>query len=295
VKRFLPSLLLLTAASTAQAPGHTPTKDIEAREEAATQQDRIGAVVDRELTFTDERGYPFQLRQLFPGKQPVLLLLGYYRCPAMCGTVLGATFDALSDVALQPGTDYRILSVSIDPRETPEVALERKRSFLPRLKQTGGDEAWRVLVGDAANTKQLADSVGFRYSWSDAANQYAHPPSLIFLTPEGKVSRIIVSTGFAPDDLRLAIVEASNGQLGTLWDKVRLNCLTFDARTNSYNLTAMTIMRIAGALTVVVLGAMIWTMLRRERRQPTPAPHDPLRSPSLLPLSRGRGTPCSPN
>jgi protein SCO1 len=263
--RTLPFLLLATALLPAQGEGHAITR-VEAREEAATQQDSIGVLIDRDLAFTDERGYPFQLRQLFPGKQPVVLMLGYYQCPAMCGQVLQAAFEALSDVALQPGTDYRILSVSIDPRETADMAKRRKETFLPRLGKTGGDDAWRLLVGDAPSIDKLAQQVGFRFFWSEANGAFAHPPSLIFLTPEGKVSRVIVNTAFDPADVRLALVEASNGTLGTLWDQVQLNCLTFDARTNSYSLAAMTIMRVAGAVTVVVLGVMIWLMLRRERR-----------------------------
>jgi protein SCO1/2 len=269
--RFLPVLLLANALVPAQGAGMAPSRSIEAREEAATQQDSVGALVDPDLEFTDERGYPFRLRQLFPGKQPVVLFLGYYHCPAMCGTVLQAAFEALSEVDLQPGTDYRVLSVSIDPTETAEQARQRKQNFLPRLTKTGGDDAWRVLVGDAANTAKLAASVGFRFYWSEATGQYAHPPSLIFLTPEGKVSRVIVNTVFEPADVRLALVEASNGTLGTLWDQVQLNCLTFDARTSSYTLAAMTIMRVAGAVTVVVLALMIWLMLRRERRTAAPA------------------------
>jgi protein SCO1/2 len=259
------SVLLLATALCAQGPGHAASR-LEGRDEGATQQDSVGVMVDRELAFTDERGYPFQLKQLFPGKQPVVLMLGYYHCPAMCGQVLQATFDALSDVSLQPGTDYRVLSVSIDPRETPEVARQRKDAFLRYLTKTGGEDAWRVLVGDAASTEALARQVGFRFYWSESTGQYAHPPSLIFLTPEGKVSRIIVNTVFEPSDVRLALVEASHGTLGTLWDRVQLNCLTFDARTGTYSLAAMTVMRIGGAVTVVALAVMIWIMLRRERR-----------------------------
>lgn len=266
-RQLLTCLLATAALLPAQQPGHSPTRNIETREAAAAQDDRIGTLVDRELTFTDERGYPFKLQQLFPGKQPVVLMLGYYSCPAMCGQVLDAAFQALSEVDLQPGEQYRILSVSIDPRETAEAAKDRKQVFLPRLRKTGGEDAWRVLVGDEANTKKLAESVGFNFYWSELTKQYAHPPSLIFLTPEGKVSRAIVNTEFDADDLRLALVEASDGKLGTLWDQVRLNCLTFDSRTNSYSLTAMTIMRVAGAFTVVVLALMIWTMLKRERRR----------------------------
>ena len=271
--RFVTVLLLALLASgplAAQA-GHAAPRTVEPRQEALQQRDSVGVLVDRDLTFTDERGYPFQLRQLFPGKQPVVLMLGYYQCPAMCGQVLQATFEALSEITLQPGTDYRVLSVSIDPRETPEMAHHRKQAFLRHLTRTGGDEAWRLLVGDAASTAALAQALGFPYFWSESTGQYAHPPSLIFLTPEGKVSRVIVNTVFEPADLRLALVEASEGTLGSLWDQVQLNCLTFDARTNTYTLTAMTIMRVAGAVTVVVLALMIWWMLRRERRTTAPA------------------------
>ena len=204
---------------------------------------------------------------MFPGKQPVVLMLGYYSCPAMCGQVFDAAFAALSRTDLQPGTDYRVLSVSIDPKETPAIAATRKGVFLPRLLKTGGDNAWHLLVGDEANTKALAESVGFQLYWSEATQQFAHPPSLIFLTPEGKVSRVIVNTYFEPEDVRLALVEASNGTLGTFWDEVKLNCMTFDSRTNSYSLAVMTLMRIGGAITVIVLAAMIWIMLRRERQQ----------------------------
>ena len=260
----------------------SPSRTIEATDEGAAQDDRIGAVVDPTLEFVDERGYPYKLRQLFPGEQPVVLMLGYYSCPSMCGQVLDAAFHALSRVDLDPGDDYRILSVSIDPSETAEIAKNRKSTFLRRLIKTGGEDAWHLLVGDEANTKALADQVGFHYYWSQATRQFAHPPSLIFLTPQGKVSRIIVNTYFEPEDVRLALVEASEGTLGTFWDQVKLNCLTFDPRTNTYSVAAMTLMRIGGAVTVVVLALMIWIMLRRERR--TKAGREPAgASPSPLP------------
>jgi protein SCO1/2 len=259
--------MLLSPLAVAQGAGHSPSRDLESIDLGAQQLDKIGAMVDRELEFTDERGYPFKLKQLFPGKHPIVLMLGYYSCPAMCGQVLDAAFSALSDTDLQPGKDYRILSVSIDPAETAEIAANRKGVFLPRLMKTGGDNAWHLLVGEEANTKALAESVGFQFYWAEATKQFAHPPSLIFLTPAGKVSRVIVNTYFEPEDVRLALVEASDGTLGTFWDEVKLNCLTFDPRTNSYSLAVMTLMRVGGAVTVIVLAAMIWIMLRRERRK----------------------------
>jgi protein SCO1 len=266
--RLLLTTLLTTCALLAQGAGMPPTSSLVMRDPAAAQDDKVGNVLDTGLTFTDERGYPFALRQMFPGQHPVVLMLGYYGCPSMCGQVLDAAFRSLSAIDdLQPGEHYRILSVSIDPKETPEVAAHRKSIFLPRLQKTGGDDAWRLLVGDAENTSRLAAQVGFNYYWVEASREYAHPASLIFLTPEGKISRTIVNNAFDPRDVRLAIVEASQGTIGTFWDQVQLNCLTFDPTTNTYSLAAMTIMRIGGALTLVALVTMIWVMLRRERQK----------------------------
>ena len=274
MKTLLATLLLTTGAALAQE-GMPPTSTLETREVAADQLDTIGVTVDPQLSFLDERGYPFQLRQWFPGEVPVVLILGYYSCPRMCGQVLGEAFRALSDVDFEPGKQYRILNVSIDPKETPEIAKARKTTYLRQLAKIGGDDAWRVLVGDQDNITKLTKSVGFNYYWSDATQQFSHPPSLIFLTKDGKVSRIVKNTTFEPEDLRLALVEASEGKLGTFLDQVRLNCLTFDSRTNTYSLTAMTVMRVGGVVTVVALGAMIWILLRKERQQAATAQPQP--------------------
>ncbi len=274
MKTLLATLLLTTGAALAQE-GMPPTSTLESREVAADQLDTIGVTVDPQLSFLDERGYPFQLRQWFPGEVPVVLILGYYSCPRMCGQVLGEAFRALSDVDFEPGKQYRILNVSIDPKETPEIAKARKTTYLRQLAKIGGDDAWRVLVGDQDNITKLTKSVGFNYYWSDATQQFSHPPSLIFLTKDGKVSRIVKNTTFEPEDLRLALVEASEGKLGTFLDEVRLNCLTFDSRTNTYSLTARTVMRVGGVVTVLALGAMIWILLRKERQQAATAQPQP--------------------
>lgn len=278
--RSLTIAALCTAAPlTSQGAGMAPSRTVEAKNEAASMENKIGQRVDTGLTFTDERGYPFALRQLFPGERPVILLLGYYTCPSMCGQVLDATLEALNEVDLEPGTDYQLLNVSIDPRETAEVALARKNTFLPKFKKIGAADGWRVCVGDEDSVRRLADEVGFRYFWSEHTNQYAHPPAVVFLSKTGVVSRVIVNTVYDPADIRLALVEASEGTLGDFWDQVRLNCLTFDSRTNSYSLAAMTLLRIGGAVTLLALAIMIFVLVRRERKtrrdpsggEPTPA------------------------
>ena len=264
--------LLLAGASSAQGEGMPAQRVVQNKLEGASMVEKPqGTRIDPELRFTDERGYPYQLRQLFPGQRPVVLLLGYYSCPAMCGQVMEAAFRALNEVDLEPGTDYEVLSVSINPRETPAMAMDRKQAYLPKFAKVGAEAGWHVLTGDDANTRALADSVGFQYYWSEHTNQYAHPPALIFLTKSGALSRVIVNTEFGADDVRLAIAEAGEGKVGTFWDQVRLNCLTFDARTNSYSLQAMTIMRVGGALTLVAIAGMVLFLVRKERRRPQPS------------------------
>lgn len=252
-----------------QGEGMPAPSVLETVHEGATMLDRIGTRVDTTLEFTDERGYPFRLQQLFPGTRPVVLVPGYYTCPSMCGQVTEGMIEALNAVDLQPGSDYLIVNFSIDPRETPQVAADRKQRFLHRLQRIGGEDGWRFLTGTEASIQALTGQVGFRYFWSEHDNQFAHPGALLFLTPQGELSRVITGTTFDPSAVRLAIVEASTGKLGTFWDRVRLNCLTFDPRTKKYALTAMTVMRIGGVLTVAALGLMIFVMIRRERKSKT--------------------------
>lgn len=258
--------LLHGTAGGVVAQGHPSTRN-EVRQEASSMQDKIGAVIDTGLEFVDERGYPFTFRQLFPGDRPVVLVPGYYGCPDMCGQVIHGMLAALNDVDLLPGRDYLVVNVSIDPRENAETAKERKAKFLPMLHRVGGEEGWRFLTGQDEAIKKLTADVGFRYFWAEHDNRYAHPGALLFVTPQGKLSRVITGTSFDSRDVRLAIVEASEGKLGTFWDDFQLDCLTFDPRTNSYSLMGMTVMRIGGAITVVALAAMITFMLRRERRK----------------------------
>ncbi len=229
--------------------------------------DKIGVTIDPSIEFVDERGYPFALRQVFPGERPVVLVPGYYSCPDMCGQVIHGMLSALNDVDLLPGRDYQIVNVSIDPRETAATAKERKDRFLQELHHVGGDEGWHFLTGKAESITALTKSVGFRYFWAEHDNRFDHPAALLFVTPQGRLSRVLTGTTFDPADVRLAIVEASQGKLGTFWDGFRLSCLTFDPRTSTYALMGMTVMRIGGVVTVVAIAAMILFMLRREKQR----------------------------
>ena len=258
---------LLPALRAQGEGGHPASSALEIVQADASMEDKLGAMVDRDLEFTDEQDRPFRLKQWFPGDRPVILVLGYYGCPDMCGQVIHGMLEALNQVELTPGKDYQILNVSIDPRETAATASARKQTFLPQLHHVGGPEGWRFLVGREPAVKALADSVGFHYLWLEHSSRFDHPAALLFLTPEGRLNRVITGSTFEPGDVRLAILEAGKGENASFWDKVKLSCLTWDPRTNKYSLLATTIMRVGGAITLLLLVAMIAAMVRRERRQ----------------------------
>jgi protein SCO1/2 len=263
--------LLLMVAAPAQDGMSSPNR-LPIRQEDSSMQDRIGAMVPRELAFTDERDRPLLFKQFFPGDRPVVLDLGYFGCPGMCGQVMDGMVAALNEVDLEPGKDYEILTISIDPRETPELAKQRKDAFLVKLQKIGGQQGWHFGVGTESAIKTLTEAVGFRYFWAEHDNRFDHPPALIFVSPQGKVTRVLQGTTFQPRDVRLALVEASDGKTGTFMDQLQLSCLTFDPVSRTWSLKAMTVMKIGGIATVIGIVVMILLMLRRERRRVPAAP-----------------------
>jgi protein SCO1/2 len=269
-RRLCPAgLAFAIAAALPAQEGMPASSTVQVRQEASSMLDRIGAVVPGELRFTDELDRPLQLRQYFPGDRPVLLNLGYYSCPSMCGQVMEGMVEALNRVDLEPGQDYQILTVSIDPRETPVLAKERKDRFLAKLNRVGGESGWRFCVGEQQAITALTQAVGFRFFWAEHDHRFDHPPALVFLSPEGRVTRVLQGTTFDPRDVRLALVEASQGRLGTFLERVQLSCLTFDPVTRSYALKAVTVIKVFGAVCMLAVAAMVIVMLRRERRAAT--------------------------
>lgn len=236
-------------------------------EPASQMLDKRGTMVPRDIELTDSRGYPVKLSQFFPGDRPVLLNLGYFGCPSLCGQVLNAMADGLDDVDLTPGEDFTILSISINPEEKPDLAASKKRAYLNRYRRPEAEQGWMFCVGDGEQTQRLADAVGFPFRWSDATQQYAHPAAIVFLSPEGKVTTYLQGLTFEPESIRLALVEASEGKLGDFWDAVKINCLTFDPTKGAYTMTAMTIMKIGGVATMIFLAVVITLAVRREKRR----------------------------
>jgi protein SCO1/2 len=256
-------VVVVAPAGAAQAVERLPSqlRDI-------TVKEKLGKLADLDARFTDHDGKAVTLRDYLDGERPVLLTLNYYRCPTLCSIQLNALTRALRKLEWAPGENYRIVTVSIDHREKPKLARKKRASYLSDLRR-GADTDWSFLVGAEPMVKRIAGSVGFGFRYDPEQDQYAHPAVAIFLSPRGKISRYIYGLEFDQRDLKFALMEASEGKVGSTVDKLILSCFHYDATTGRYGPWAFGIMRLGGGATVLLLGAFLVVLWRRERHRRT--------------------------
>jgi len=256
--RLASLLAAALAAATLQAEQPLP-KPLE----NARVTERLGAAVDLNLTFVAEDGRIVRLGDYFKKDRPVLLDLVYYSCPMLCNLVLNAQTSAMRELAWTPGSEYEVVTISIDPGETHDLARAKKASYLASYERpTSG---WHFLTDHDGNVKRLAEQVGFGYAYDETIRQYAHQAAIMMLTPEGRVARYLYGINFQPRDLRLALTEAAKGKLTLSLDRLLLFCYHYDPTARSYVPFATNFMRAGGLLVVLVLGGFLWRMWRRER------------------------------
>jgi protein SCO1/2 len=227
---------------------------------------KLGGELPLDLGFRDDTGRELRLGELFAAGRPVVLGLVYYRCPVLCTLVERGLASGLKPLDLEPGRDFEVVFVSIDPTDTPETAAGRRSDVLAHYGRDSAAAGWHFLVGDEASIARLADAVGFRYALDPGTGQYAHAAGLAVATPDGVLSRYLYGVDYAPRDLKLALVESSRGEIGTVLDKALLVCFRYDAALGKYTAATMTVLRIGATLTVLALGAFLFFALRRERR-----------------------------
>jgi protein SCO1/2 len=225
----------------------------------------LDRILPPDIPFTDEQGRPVHVGDYF-GARPVVLAFVYYDCPLLCMQVLNALASALDVLSLEPGKDFDVVTISFDPREKPAMAAAKKAAVLQRYKRPGGAAAWHFLTGEPSSIARATREAGFRFVWDERIKQFAHPTGIIVLTPEGRVARYLFGIEYGPRDLRLAIVDASAGKVGSPIDSFLLYCYHYDPMTGRYGLVIMRAIRLAGAATVLALGTFIVVMVRRERR-----------------------------
>ena len=231
---------------------------------------KLNTQVPLGLKFKDEDGRVVTLGDYF-GKRPVILTLNYFECPMLCTEVLNGLVSALGVMNFSIGKEFDVVTVSFDPRDTPERARRKKAAYLGRYKRPGSESGWHFLTGSDHEIAALTRAVGFRYAYNAKAGQFAHASGVMVATPEGRLSHYFYGIEYGPRDLRLAIVEASEGKIGSAVDALLLYCYHYDPMTGRYGIYVMRTLRVAGVATVLAIGTFIVVMVRREKSQQNPA------------------------
>ena len=242
-----------TSADQPKLPGHVSIAQ------------KLNTQVPLDLMLRDEHGKVVRLREYFGKGRPVLLNFVYYRCPMLCPMVLEGTTTALTQLKFDIGDEFDVITVSIDPRDKVEDAARQKEKYIRRYGRLDSARGWHFLTAHETAIKQLTDAVGFQYAYESRTDQFAHGAALLVLTPDGRTSRYFYGFEFKPRDLRLAIVEASEGKVGNVTDQFLLLCFHYDPTTGKYSRNAMMFARAGGVTTMLVLGGFIFVMFRKER------------------------------
>ncbi|MFN3595802.1 MAG: SCO family protein [Rubricoccaceae bacterium] len=231
--------------------------------------ERLGERISLETRFVDERGRTVRIGDYVTGGRPVVLAFVYHSCPMLCSLILDGTADALRETDLALGQDFEMLAVSMDARDTPEAAAAARARYLERAGKPEAAEGWHFLTSpDEATIRQLADEVGFRFAFDPATEEFAHHAALIFLSPEGVVTRYLYGVQFPARDFRLATVEAGQGTVGSTMDRFLLTCFEFDPHAQAYSLAVLNVMKLGGGLLLLVMaGAFVFFWRRESRRR----------------------------
>lgn len=232
--------------------------------------EHLGDTLPRALSFRDESGASVTLADYFSGDRPVLLSLGYYKCPMLCNLVMNGMSKATKELDWTPGVEYRIVTVSINPLETPELAAAKKQSYVVDFGRSGVDTGWAFLTGTEDQISQLTAAVGFNYFYDTTRAEYAHAAAIYAISPDGMISRYLYGIEFPARDLKLALMEASDGKTGSAIDKLLLYCFHYDPASKGYAPHAANLMKAGGVVTMAAVGFWLFGLVRRGSREQQP-------------------------
>ncbi len=229
--------------------------------------EQLGVTLPLNLEFKDERGRSVKLGDYFDGRRPVILTLNYYQCASLCSYQLNGLLDALREIDYVPGDQFQLVTLSFDPTEKPPLAAAKKRSYIEAYGRPEATRGWHFLTGRKAEIHALTNAVGFRYRWNAESDQWAHSAALIVCTPDGRTSRYLGGVYYEPKTVRMSLVEASEGRIGSLWDQIWLTCFHYVSSEGRYVPAALGIMRAGGTATVIVLGLALLAFWRHDLRR----------------------------
>lgn len=257
------SLLVATVPAAAQGIGG----GIIVEDEATQIDQRLGAAIDRNAAFVDENGDKVTIGDYLGQGKPVILNLQYFSCPTLCGPVMRGLVSALEIVEPSVGKDMTVLSVSFDHREKTDLAAHKKTNTMLAYTRDGAAEGWHFLTGDRENIMKLTESVGYGFRWNNTREDFDHRAVIILISPSGTITRYLSDNNYNASTLRLAVVEASEGTVGSAMDRFLLSCYSYDPRTGTYSRIGPIAMATGGALTIAALAILLFVLFRRERQQ----------------------------
>ena len=264
VTGVMTALALLAASASAQMNNGVmspPANTRPPRLENVGIEQHLDAQVPPDLIFRDDAGKTVKLGEYF-GHKPLILNLVYYNCTMLCGEALAGLSSAMRLVKFDVGNEFDVITVSFDPRETPEMAAAKKKDFVRRYGRANAAAGWHFLTGQAESINTLTRAVGFQYQYDAKTNQYAHATAIMVLTPQGRISRYFYGVDFPPKDLRMGLVEASQGKIGNAVDAVLLYCYHYNPETGKYGAMVTNILRLAAAATILIMGIFLFILWR---------------------------------
>jgi protein SCO1/2 len=230
-------------------------------------EQHLDGQVPPDLAFVDDTGRPVKLGDYF-GRKPLILNLVYYNCTMLCGEVLAGLTGAMKLVKFDVGNEFDVVTVSFNPQETPAIAAAKKQDYLKRYGRPGAASGWHFLTGPAQSINALTNAVGFQYQYDPKLNQFAHATAIMVLTPQGRISRYFYGVDFPPKDLRMGLVEASQGKIGNAVDQVLLYCYHYDPATGKYGAIVSNMLRLGAGFTILMLGLLLFILFRLEKLAP---------------------------
>ncbi|MGH9511973.1 MAG: SCO family protein [Terriglobales bacterium] len=224
-------------------------------------QQNLNEQIPLDLGFRDETGKTVHLSDYF-GQKPVILSLVYYRCPMLCGEVLAGLSSALKVLKFNVGDEFNVLTVSFDPKDTPEIGAAKKAEYMERYGRPGAAQGWHFLTGPQSSIDALTKAAGFQYQYDPATGQFAHSTAIMILTPQGKIAQYYYGVEYAPKDLRLGLIQASQNKIGTVVDEVLLYCYHYDPNTGRYGAVISRILKLGALATLLILGLLMAVLFR---------------------------------
>lgn len=230
-------------------------------------EEKIGEHIDLNMIVTNEKGEKLPLSTYFSSHKPVIISLVYFSCPGLCNFHLNGLTETLKSVDWSPSKQFEIIAFSFDSKETADVAIKKKVNYLKLYGRADTENGWHFITADEATVKKITDSVGFKYKWNEQAKEWSHASAAIVISPEGKISRYLHGIQFEPRDVKLALNEAAEGKVGSIVDSAMLYCFNYDSHQSKYGLQVFKLMKLAGAVTVIVLALWLIAVMLRAKRE----------------------------